>query len=97
MNLVQQEDLKLKRSSMNFLQNFATLPARVLATEGQWAPLQKLLKAFFPKTIKSWWFNNIRKQDWSVLASEKLIGTIPADIAIPKFKQVPDNYRSVKL
>ena len=94
LNLVQSEDLKLKRTKMNFLQNLATLPTQIIDSEGDWSKLQKVLKGLFPCTGKIWIYSNIRKQDWSVLQTEKLRATFPIEeVAVPKFKQLPENYR----
>ena len=79
---------------MNQLQFLATLPDRVLETEGNWGKLQKLMKSFFPKTQKAWFFTNVRKQDWTVVQSEKLNGVMADEkMAVPKFRLLPDNYR----
>ena len=94
MKIVQSEDLKLKRSSMNFLQNLATLPLQILETDGQWPKVHKVLKGLFPVTGKSWLYTNVRKQDWTVLQNETLNAT-SGDVngAVPKFKLLPANYR----
>ena len=93
--MVQSEDLKINKSNMNFLQNFATLPTRLIETEGKWAKIQKLLKGFFPVIgNKSWTFSNIKKQDWIILQSEQLSGLVKIDnVAVPKFRNLPDKYR----
>ena len=93
--LVQSQDLKiLPKSAMNYLQFLASLHTRMLETDGDWSKIQKLLKGLFPVTGKAWIFNNVRKQDWSVLQTEKL-NLVIADqtTAVPKFRLLPENYR----
>ena len=81
---------------MTFLQNFATLPERLLDTEGKWPKVQKLLKGFFPVTGKGWIYSNVRRQDWTILQSEQLSGPVKMEnVAVPKFRNLPDKYRSV--
>ena len=94
MSLVQKEDLKQARSSMSYLQRLATLPQQILDTNGDWSKIQPLLKTLFPVTGKCWIYTNIRKQDWSVLQTEKLNAVVKIDtVAVPKYRQLPDNYR----
>ena len=94
MKLVQAEDLKLKSSNANYLQNMAKLPIKIIETEGKWARIQKLLKNFFPVTGKGWLYGNVRRQDWSVLQSEVLDGPVPLqNVAVPVFRSLPENYR----
>ena len=94
MKLVDQEDLKLKKSSMSFLQMLATLPSKILNAGGEWVQLQKILKCVFPVTGKMWLFTNIKRQDWSVLHTERLNAVVNVDnLPIPKYRQLPDNYR----
>ena len=94
LKLVHPDDLKIKKANMTFLQNFATLPERLLETEGKWSKVQKLLKGFFPVTGKGWIFSNVRKQDWTILQSEQLNGIVKIDnVAVPKFRNLPERYR----
>ena len=96
MNLVKQEDLKLKlkKSSMTFLQKFALVPTKILECEGDWEKLHKVLVTILPVSAKSWMFTNIRKQDWGVLQTEKLPAIIANEtVAVPKFKYLPEHYR----
>ena len=75
----------------------ACLPSTLLETEGDWSKIQKMLKNLFPVTGKVWIFGNIRKQDWTVLQTEKLpalISDVDLDtLAVPKFRNLPENYR----
>ena len=75
----------------------ACLPSSFLDLDGDWSKIQKLLKKFFPVTSKAWIFSNIRKQDWTVLQTEKLpalISDVDFDtLAVPKFRNLPENYR----
>ena len=81
---------------MTYLQNFATLPEKLLESEGKWAKIQKILKGFFPVTGKGWIFSNIRRQDWTILQSEQLTGLVNIEnVAVPKFRNLPDKYRLV--
>ena len=94
LNLFKQEDLKLKKSSMNFFQKFALVPNKILECQGEWEKIQKILITIMPTTSKCWLYTNIKKQDWVVLQSEKLPALHASEfIAIPKFKFLPDNYR----
>lgn len=94
MKLVDSEDLKLKKSSMNFLQTLATMPSLILNAGNEWVQLQKVLKNIFPVTGKMWLYTNIRKQDWSVLHTERLDSVVNNDtLPVPKYRQLPENYR----
>ena len=95
--MVSEADLKVNKTSRSFLQSLACLPTKLLELEGDWAKIQKLLKQLFPVTGKSWIFANIRKQDWTVLQTEKLPALISdldlETLAVPKFRSLPENYR----
>ena len=94
MKIVHPEDLKLKKSSMNYLQTLATLPTAILEAGQEWVKLQKILKKVFPVMTKSWWYLNIRRQDWTVLQTEVMRATVSEEtMAIPKFRILPENYR----
>ena len=93
-NLVKQEDLKLKNASKNFFQKFLSVPNKILDCKGDWEQIQKNLACILPVTSKCWWYTNIKKQDWVVLQSEKLTALHASEfIAVPKFRIIPDNYR----
>ena len=94
MGLVNTEDLKIKTKAHTFLQNFAKLPLLMINTEGKWPKIQKLLKGYFPVYGKNWLFTNVRKQDWTILQTEFLDGSVPKpNVAVPRFRHLPDNYR----
>ena len=94
LNLVQKEDLKVKRPNFSLLQKIAMLPEQILDTQGNWAKLQKLLSGICPVTGKGWLYANVRKQDWTVLQTEILDATAPkTTMAVPKFRLIPENYR----
>ena len=94
MKLVDIEDLKLKKSSMNFLQFLASMPSLILAAGNEWVQLQKVLKSVFPVTGKMWLYTDIKKQDWSILHTERLNAVVTNDtLPVPKYRQLPDNYR----
>lgn len=94
MHLVNKEDLKLKKTSMSFLQKFTLTPSKILECDGNWEKLQKVLVGIMPKTNKSWLYTNIKKQDWTILQNE----TVPAlhaieTVAVPKYRYIPEFYR----
>ena len=94
MRLVELDDLKIKKSSMTFLQYLASLPTLILEAGGEWVQLQKILKNILPVTGKMWLFTNIRKNDWSVLHTERLDAVVNNDkMPVPKFRQLPEHYR----
>ena len=94
LKLVQAEDLKVKRPNFSLLQKIAMLQGNILESKGDWSKIQKLLSPIFPVTGKGWLYANIRKQDWSVLASERMDATAPKEVMpVPKYRQLPDNYR----
>lgn len=94
MKLVDVEDLKLRKSQMNFLQTLATMPSLILNAGNEWVQLQKVLKNIFPVTGKMWLFTDIKKQDWSILHTERLDAVVKNDtLPVPKYRQLPDNYR----
>ena len=94
LKIVHAEDLKVKRSNWNFWQNLANLPTQILDAGQEWSKLQKILKGLFPKMGKSWWYLNIRRQDWTILQTEVLRATAKeASMAVPKYRILPENYR----
>ena len=94
LGLVQQEDLKVKRPNLTFLQKIAMLHRFLLDSEGQWSRIQKILATILPVTGKGWFYANVRKQDWSVLQTEIMDPTVGKSvIPVPKFRTIPDNYR----
>ena len=94
LKLVQAEDLKVKRPNFTFLQRIARLHGQLLESAGDWSKIQKIFSSVFPVTKKSWWYANVRKQDWSVLQTEKLDSTAPKELmAVPKYRLLPDNCR----
>ena len=94
MKLVAKEDLKIKKSAMNFLQTLATMPTQILGAGGEWVQIQKILKNIFPVTGKMWLFTNIKRQDWSILHTERMNAVVNIDnLPVPKYRQLPENYR----
>ena len=94
MKLIAKEDLKLKKSSLNFLQRIALVPDQILEAGGSWEKIQKAIKTLFPITPKCLLYAHVRKQDWSILQSENLDALhTKENIAVPKFRFISDNYR----
>lgn len=94
MKLVSPDDLKLKKTSKNYLQTIASLPNEILKSGGEWLKIQNLAKSIFPVTSKCWLYTNVRKQDWSVLHTEKMNAlTGEETMPVPRFRQLPENYR----
>ena len=94
MKLVEPADLKLKKSSKNYLQTLASLPNEILQAGGEWQKIQSLVKHLLPSSPKCWLYTNIKKQDWSVLQTEKLDALSGHEtLPVPKFRVLPENYR----
>ena len=96
LGLVNQEDIKVKRPNLSFLQRIAMLHRFILDAEGNWSKIQKILTKVMPVTGKGWFYANVRRQDWSILQTELLDATVTEQvIPIPKYRLIPENYRYV--